>query len=366
MLIGWLMTGPRHLESSRIRLELSRGDILAGKYRVDRVLGSGGMGVVISAHHLGLSQKVAIKFLLPEALEDPEAAERFSREARAAAKIKGEHIARIMDVGTLENGSPYMVMEHLEGEDLAVRLRRERRLPVADAVELVLQACEVIAEAHGLGIVHRDLKPANLFCVAGPENTVSIKVLDFGISKLVGPNTSHTLTLTKTSALVGSPSYMSPEQIQAARAVDGRTDIWALGVVLYELLAGRVPFDGEGAPEICLKVAKRRPPPLRQFRPDAPAALETVILRCLEKDRTKRYATVSELSLALAPFGTPRGKLSIERIGQLARSGKGSGASVYPGGIRPSAMPPSEPKTRWRTLRSFMVNAHWTGRHGAA
>src|SRR5215471_6314796 len=251
------MTGSGRIEqSSRIRLEMRRGDILDGKYRVERVLGSGGMGVVIAAHHMGLDQKVAIKLLLPEVLDDPEAGARFEREARAAAKIKNEHIARVMDVGTLENGSPYMVMEHLEGEDLAERLRREGRLAIEHAVQLVLQTCEVLAEAHGLGIVHRDLKPANLFCLVGPDGDVSIKVLDFGISKVTGPNTSHT-TITKTSTLMGSPTYMSPEQIHSARRVDARTDIWSISVILYELLTGRLPFEGDSVPEICLRVTKR-------------------------------------------------------------------------------------------------------------
>src|SRR5262245_24601064 len=303
------MTGSRHLESSRIRLEMSKGDILDGKYRVDSVLGSGGMGVVIAAHHLGLDQQVAIKLLLPEVLEDPEAAARFEREARAAAKIKNEHIARVMDVGTLDTGCPYMVMEHLEGEDLEERMKREGRLPIDHAIELVLQTCDVLAEARGLGIVHRDLKPANLFCLMGPEGGVSIKVLDFGISKVTGPNTSHT-TITKTSTLMGSPTYMSPEQIHSARRGDARTDMWSMGIIVYELLTGRVPFDGESVPEICLKVTKRSPPPIRRFRPDTPSALEAVISKCLEKDRTKRFMNIAELSVALAPFGADRVQLS--------------------------------------------------------
>jgi serine/threonine-protein kinase len=350
---------------SHIQLDVRRGDILAGKYRVERVLGSGGMGVVIAAQHLGLNQKVAIKFLLPEALEDAEASARFDREARAAAQIKGEHMARIMDVGTLENGSPFMVMEYLEGEDLAARLRRERRLPIVEAVELVLQTCEVLAEAHALGIVHRDLKPANLFCLRGPDGSVSIKVLDFGISKFVGPNTSPTLTLTKTSALVGSPTYMSPEHIQSARTVDARTDIWAIGIVLYELLAGRVPFEGDSVPEICLQVAKRRAPPIRQFRSETPAELEAVIQKCLRKDRNRRYASVADLAVALAQFGTERVHFSVDRISRLARSGRSS-ASVFPGEKRPSLPPGRRQLSRWESARRSVTGSGWTGAKGAA
>jgi len=354
-------------ERWRIQLDLHRGDILAGKYRVDRVLGAGGMGIVIAAQHLGLGQKVAIKFLLPDALEDPEAAARFDREARAAARIKGEHIARVTDVGTLENGSPFMVMEYLEGEDLAARLYREHRLPIEHAVELVLQTCEVLAEAHALGIVHRDLKPANLFCLRGPDGAVSIKVLDFGISKLVGPNTAHTVTITKTSTLVGSPTYMSPEQIQSPRNVDGRTDIWAIGIVLYELLAGKTPFDGDSTLEICSKVAKRRPPPIRRFRPETPPALEAAILRCLEKDRTKRFSSVAELSSALAPFATDQARRSIDRISQFTRSGKSTvSGSIFPVERAQGASPRRGRPSPWTIAAWSTERFRWTGWKGAA
>ncbi len=347
-----------------MRLEVARGDILDGKYRVERVLGSGGMGVVVAAYHLGLRQHVAIKFLLPDVLDDHEAAARFDREARAAAKIKGEHIARIMDVGTLDNGSPFMVMEYLEGEDLAARLRRERRLPIDEAVDLIIQTCEVLSEAHGLGIVHRDLKPANLFCTKKADGSPCIKVLDFGISKLLGPNTSHTVTITKTSALIGSPTYMSPEQINSARNVDARADLWAIGVVLYELLAGRPPFEGDSVPETCLRVTKRRVPSILRFRSDTPQELEAVILRCLEKDRSKRISSATELSMALAPFGTLPILMSSGRISQRPRGTKGS--SVLPPGNEPSGPrartappPPAKkappPQRRWTGAKSGLL-----------
>src|SRR5687768_2291671 len=197
------------------------GDILVGKYRVERVLGLGGMGVVVAAQHLGLDQRVAIKFLFPEAFSHPEALLRFDREARAAAKIKSEHVARVTDVGTLENGAPYMVMEYLEGEDLAEYLRREGALRVEEAVQLVLQACEAIDEAHKLGIVHRDLKPANLFCIQKADGSRTIKVLDFGISKLThSVPATRGMAMTGASAMMGSPLYMSPEQMRSPRTVD--------------------------------------------------------------------------------------------------------------------------------------------------
>src|SRR4051794_37656982 len=200
---------------------VKEGELLAGKYRVDKVLGVGGMGVVVAAHHIQLDDRVAIKFLLPETLGNGDAVMRFAREARAAVKIKSEHVARVTDVGTLENGAPYMVMEYLEGGDLAAWLQDRGRLPVELAVDLLLQACEAIAEAHAIGIVHRDLKPANLFVARLPGGVQSVKVLDFGISKMTGFSASGgESSATKTSALLGSPLYMSPEQMRSSKDVD--------------------------------------------------------------------------------------------------------------------------------------------------
>src|SRR5580704_2008082 len=199
-----------------------RGEVLAGKYRVDRVLGEGGMGVVVAAHHLQLDQKVALKFLLPDALENSDSVARFRREAQAAVKIKSEHVARVTDVGELENGAPYIVMEYLEGSDLADWLREHGPLPIEQAVDFVLQACEALAEAHVLGIVHRDLKPANLFCLQKPDGSVCIKVLDFGISKVLTPGAASSSEMTRTTAFLGSPLYMSPEQLQMSKGVDTR------------------------------------------------------------------------------------------------------------------------------------------------
>src|SRR4051812_21122001 len=242
------------------------------------------MGVVVAAHHLQLDERVAIKFLLPQALESPEAVARFAREARAACKIKSDHVARVTDVGTLESGSPYMVMEYLEGSDLSELVRKRGALPVEETVELVLQACEALAEAHKLGIVHRDLKPANLFCVKRSDGLPYVKVLDFGISKVTNVGASGPdMSMTRTTAVMGSPLYMSPEQMTAAKNVDARTDIWALGVVLYELLSGKVPFHGDTYPELCIKIATQPPPPIREIRPDLPEAVGQVVARCLQK-----------------------------------------------------------------------------------
>jgi serine/threonine-protein kinase len=289
--------------------------VLAGKYRVERVLGAGGMGVVVAAHHIQLETKVALKFLLPALLADRDAVGRFAREAKAAAKIASDHVARVLDVGELENGAPYMVMEFLEGIDLSKWLELHGRLPVADAVDFVLQASVAVAEAHRLGIVHRDLKPANLFCIRRSDGGLFIKVLDFGISKLaVGVDGGTGLSMTRTTATMGSPLYMSPEQMQSAKTVGTQTDIWALGVVLHELLAGTPPFTGDTLPELAIKVAIQPPPPLRSLRPDAPVGLEAVILRCLEKDCARRYRHVGELALGLAEFAPERARAEVQRI----------------------------------------------------
>lgn len=305
-------------------LGIRQGDLIADKYRVDRVLGVGGMGVVVAAHHLRLDELVAIKLLLPEALADADAVRRFEREARAAVKIKSEHVARIIDVGTLDDGVPFIVMEYLQGEDLADRVARTGPLAVEDAIELLLQACEAIAEAHALGIVHRDLKPANLFCVHGADGRPSIKVLDFGISKLTRAGAASSgLSMTKTRAVMGSPYYMSPEQMESPRRVDARTDIWSLGIVLYQLLTGEVPFAGETLPQVCVNVATRPAPPLRKARPDVPNGLEAIGLRCLEKDPNKRFPTVAALATALGRFGPRRAQASLDRITRTWRQAEG-------------------------------------------
>jgi eukaryotic-like serine/threonine-protein kinase len=350
-----------HGGSGEVTEGVRQGDILAGKYRVERVLGAGGMGVVVAAHHVQLDKRVAIKFLLPEAMGNAEAVERFAREARAAVKITSEHVARVIDVGTLETGAPYMVMEFLEGHDLAQWVRLRGPLPLDQTVDFVLQACEAIAEAHALGIVHRDLKPANLFIVRGADAMHAVKVLDFGISKATGPASSgQNVGLTRTAAVMGSPLYMSPEQMTASRNVDTRTDLWAIGVIVYELLAGRVPFDGETLPEVCVKIATQAPPSLRAIRPDIPVAVEAIILKCLEKDRDRRYANVSEFALALVDFGPPQARASAERIQRVLRH-----ASLASSGTL-MADGPVAAGTQERTQRPVTVSSSWgrTGRGG--
>jgi serine/threonine-protein kinase len=311
------------------------GDVLAGKYRVERVLGVGGMGVVVAATHLQLEERVALKFLVKDALESADAVARFAREARAAVKIKSEHVARVIDVGTLETGAPYMVMEYLEGGDLSQVVQAQGPLPIEDAVEFILQACEAIAHAHVLGIVHRDLKPANLFLIRRPDGTNAVKVLDFGISKVMpGKGSSSDNAMTRTRAIMGSPLYMSPEQMTSTRDVDGRTDIWALGVILYELLAGRPPFSADTMPQLCGLILSGPTPSIRTIRPNIPPGLDAVLRRCLEKDPTRRYPNVAEFAAALAEFAPRRARASIDRVGRVVQS-----ASMTTSGVLVASAP---------------------------
>jgi len=304
------------------------GDILDGKYRVERVLGVGGMGIVVAATHLQLDQRVALKFLLPAALGNPSVVARFAREARAAVRIQSEHVARVIDVGTLTTGSPYMVMEYLEGGDLAATLETRGPLPVVETVTYLLEACEAIAEAHAIGVVHRDLKPANLFLAKRSGRDPMIKVLDFGISKTTDPAVSG---LTQTSTVMGSPLYMSPEQMMSSRDVDLRTDIWSLGVILYELLVGEPPFVADTMPQIVFMVTSGDAPPLAAKRPDAPAGLAEVVRRCLRRAPEERFANVADFAKALVPFGSSRAGVSLERIERvLGTAGASMRAPVDP------------------------------------
>jgi eukaryotic-like serine/threonine-protein kinase len=285
------------------------GDILAGKYRVERILGIGGMGMVVLATHLELDQHVAIKFMLPAALENPEAAARFMREARAAGRLTSEHVCRVSDVGRFDSGVPYIVMEYLEGHDLGTMLKRKGPLPVADAVDFILQACEGMAEAHGHGIVHRDLKPDNLFLHSRSDGSQVIKVLDFGISKA-----SVTGIATKTGDIMGSPAYMAPEQMQSTKDVDMRADVWSLGVILYQLISGRMPFISDTLPGLCLAVINDAPPSLESIRSNLPHGLAQVVMRCLAKNKNDRFPNVHELAQSLAPYGRPECMAAITRI----------------------------------------------------
>ena len=304
---------------------LYEGQILAGKYRVERVLGQGGMGVVLAAQHIQLEERVAIKLMLDDAACNADAVARFVREARAAARLQSAHVARVSDVGTLEDGRPYMVMEYLDGSDLSQVLSASGPLAVQDAVDYLLQAAEAIAEAHSIGIVHRDLKPANLFLTRRRDRTPHVKVLDFGISK-VSMTSESDHAMTRTGVMMGSPLYMSPEQMTSVRDVDARSDIWALGIILFELLTGSPPFVGETLPQVCGLVIQAEAPPASSRRADLPVEIDAIIQRCLAKNPNDRYQNVAKLALALQGLAGRHGRASVERIVML--SGDGEPASV--------------------------------------
>ena len=308
------------------------GEIFDGKYRIGSVLGVGGMAAVIGATHLGFDDLVAIKVLLPDCCDDPVVVERFVQEGRTAVKIRSEHVVRMLDVGVFA-GRAYLAMEHLQGKDLDLLLREGGPFPVAFAVDMFLQACEAIGEAHALGIIHRDLKPANLFLTRRVDGSPCVKVLDFGISKM--PRSVSGVSFTSSpptlpAIVMGTPQYMSPEQMMSAAGADQRSDIWSLGATLYELLTAQPAFQGSSTAEICARVLQGTPTPIEQLEADVPNDLRLVIARCLAKDPARRYPNVSELARALAPFGSSGARASAESI-----------ARVYEGGIEapPSAVP---------------------------
>ena len=320
-------------------MDVEPGALLLGKYRVDEVLGVGGMGKVVRAWHVLLEQSVAIKILLPQATDAEATAQRFLREAQATVRLRSEHIARVMDVATLYDGTPVMVMEYLAGDDLNQIVRAHGPQSPHVVVDLMLQACEGIAEAHAAGIVHRDIKPSNFFITHRPDGSQLLKILDFGISKSpVGLS-----ELTSTQTVVGTPSYMAPEQMKSARNADPRSDVWSMGVVMYQLLAGRPPFAGETYAELVLKVSGEPPDPLHVA---LPGGLGELIWRCLEKDPAQRIQSVADLAKLLAPYSSDPvgGAQSAERARKIlgtrpsAPGGRlrSEGGSAVPAPLTPS------------------------------
>jgi serine/threonine-protein kinase len=311
--------------------EALEGRTIAGKYRVDRVLGQGGVGYVVSAEHLQLGTRVALKLLRPGLILHEEARARFLREARATAHIRSPYVVRLIDVGILEDGAPLLVMELLEGRDLAHEQRTRGALPVAEAVRYVVQAAHALAEAHRAGIIHRDLKPANLFLVGA---TRTIKLLDFGLSKqLNGPDGREEFRTSEASWL-GTPRYMAPEQLKLAQPVDQRTDVWGLGMVLHELIAGASPFPASSIEAHCRAVLESAPIALDVARPGTPAPLARAVARCLAKDPSKRYGSVAELAQDLAPFLAEDDRALVEEIASATPMVRSRPGLLAPGGRR--------------------------------
>ncbi len=336
---------------------ISEGEVLAGKYRIERILGRGGMGVVVQATHLQLGQRVAIKFLHERA--KAENVERFLREARASVRLKSEHVARVLDVGELDNGAPYMVMEYLTGNDLSQVLKKRGQLPIAEAVGYVLDACEAIAEAHASGIIHRDLKPANLFLTTAADGSHMVKVLDFGISKATDTTADPQMALTETAALLGSPLYMAPEQMRSARSVDARADIWSLGAITYQLITGQTPFSADTYAELILTVNTEPPTPLSHWRSDVPPELEAAILRCLEKKPADRCPSVAELAWALAPFGPPEAHAAADRIARTLGASRSRSSYANAPSIPPPTLPSIPPAAA--TAQNSTAAGAWIG-----
>jgi serine/threonine-protein kinase len=304
------------------------GEDLADKYLIGSIIGVGAMGIVVAARHKLLDQRVAIKFLHTDLREQPNGVSRFVQEAQAAMSIQSEHVVRIRDIAMLDTGEPYIIMEYLDGSDLATRLRKVGTFAVREAVDYMLEACEAIAEAHCVGIIHRDLKPANLFLVERPGAAPSIKVLDFGVSKATDMVRAPEIdeesgVMTGAKAVLGSPFYMSPEQMVSARDVDARTDIWALGVTLFQLITGKIPYMGHSIVQVYAKINARGPHKWKEALRDCPPGFEAVISRCLARDRNRRYPSVADLARALKPYGSARAEVSVLRIKQTL-AGRGA------------------------------------------
>ena len=291
--------------SAEATLPLAPGDLVAGKYEVDRVLGVGGMGAVFAAVDRTTGERVALKCLLPIFCENVDVITRFLREGSATMRLQSEHIARVSATGALDSGVPYIVMEHLDGRDLRSVVRSSGPLDVKVAAGYVSQVCAALAEAHALGIVHRDLKPANLFLTLRPNGSALIKVLDFGIAKYTSPSLlGDHAEMTKTQAVLGSRAYMSPEQMLRPKEVDARADIWSLGVILYFFVTGKSPFTSDTIEAMIMRIVSGSPEPMTTLVPGLPPAFEAIVMRCLAKSREARYSNVTELARALAPFAS--------------------------------------------------------------
>ncbi|MBX3225689.1 MAG: serine/threonine protein kinase [Labilithrix sp.] len=288
-------------------ISISEGDVVRDRYRVGRLIGEGGTGVVVAATQIADGKPVAIKFLR-RALETSELRTRFEREARAITQITSEHIVSVLEVGTLEDGAAFMVMEHLEGRDLARILKEDGPLPIPQAVDCMMQVCRALAAVHASGIVHRDLKPANVLLESSQDGKVHAKLVDFGISKfldkrLLGED-GKPPEMTSAFTMLGSPRYMAPEQVRNSKDVDARADLWSVGAVLFQIITGQHAFVATTNVEASIAVLTAEPQKLCALVPAAPPGLEEVIKRCLTRDVTARFQTARDVAEALRPFGS--------------------------------------------------------------
>ncbi len=311
------------------------GDLLAGKYRVERLHRRGALGLTLEALHTQLGQRVAVRLLAADPKAHPEAAARFLHGARLAVQYQNEHTARIVDVGSLGSGAPYIVTELLAGSDLRRVLRVRDSLPVTEAVDYILQACEGLADAHAHNVVHRNMKPTNLF-LTRRDGVRRIAVLDFGVSE--DPLSDIAINLGSTLGAVSALSYLAPEQIRQPAAVDGRADIWALGAILYEMLTGCLLHDGQTTPELLAMIVADAPTPVSHLRPEISAELEAIVLRAVAKDREARYASLAELAEALGPFASEEGAEAVTRIGKALGRRAATAPPPLPGAPRSRAI----------------------------
>ncbi len=299
------------------------GEVLDGKYRVEHLLGEGGMGAVAKATHLLRRAPVALKFMSAAVLSLPGAVERFVNEGVAASQIDSDHVVKVFDVGRLPSGAPYLVMEYLDGCDLGQLLEREGpTLETARAVHFAVQALRALHTAHAAGIIHRDMKPSNCFVIAKDGEPDFVKLVDFGISKVRTADDGKAAQLTRTNSALGTPLYMSPEQARSPRDVDHRTDLYSVGAILYEMLAGRTPYlaDSGEFTEMLFKIFTTEPAPLAQSRPDLPEALTATVTRALQRDPSARFASAAEMADALAPFADSRSAQVLARLHAGMRS----------------------------------------------
>jgi serine/threonine-protein kinase len=334
------------------------GEALGDRYRYERTLSEGGMAVVVGAQHVGLGERVAMKFMKPAFLSHGELVARFAREAKTTARLRSEHTVKVLDVGVDRRRGPFLVMEYLEGRDLKAVLEGEAPLAGERVAEIAIQTCDALAAAHAQGVVHRDVKPDNIFLLrrGGVE---SVRVIDFGISKatLTGSMWSADAPLVRTARLLGSPAYMSPEQMRSSASVDARSDIWSLGVTLYEALCGEPPFSASSITEVCALVLEGEPRPVHERNPGVERGLADLVMRCLRKSPDERPQTVAELAVALSPYAPSSTRSLVERIVGALTPEAGS-----------LSLTPPEPRASWHpppSAPALPVPPRGTGRHGA-